>query len=262
MFFDNKLAKRIHDILFIKVENDGYDLGAQRRKIDGSDLPMAFDIIKAFQTGGWKKVDKTKHDNKKILLVSKKKINDNEDFILSGEKYRDTENYKKQKWPMVSLNELFKTITPPKKMKSSDFKSAGKYPIIDQSQNEISGWTNDINAIVDIKKPVVIFGDHTCAIKYFEKPFAQGADGIKILNTGERLLPKFLYFLLKYKPIKSDGYKRHFTKLKNLQIPVPPLEVQKEIISRIEKKQSVINDAEKLIAEVERERESKFWTNF
>ena len=61
------------------------------------------------------------------------------------------------------------------------FGVAGRFPIIDQSQDAIAGWTDDEESFgSSTVKPLVIFGDHTCAIKLVETAFAQGADGIKI----------------------------------------------------------------------------------
>ena len=55
LFFDNQLAKQTKEILFIKVLNDGFDLGAQRRPIDRNDLPHAVEVLQAqrdsIQTG-------------------------------------------------------------------------------------------------------------------------------------------------------------------------------------------------------------------
>ena len=147
----------------------------------------------------------------------------------------------------MDFSKFVKTIAPPKKIQKSNFGHSGKYPIIDQSQEVISGWTDDESTIVRIDKPVVIFGDHTCAVKYVEKPFAQGADGIKILVTDEKVLPKFLYFFLKTNPVTSDGYKRHFSKLKEIKIPLPSLEIQKKIVAEAEKEQEVINANKQLI---------------
>jgi type I restriction enzyme M protein len=76
-----------------------------------------------------------------------------------------------------------------------------------------------------------------------ETPFAQGADGIKILQTIEALEPRFLFYVLRARPLESDGYQRHYSKLKEHQIPLPPLEVQKEIVAEIEGYQKVINGA-------------------
>ncbi len=187
-------------------------------------------------------------------IVAKEKIIATGDYNLSGERYKEVVNFANQKWEMKKISELIDTIIPPTKIQKSNFSSIGKYPIIDQSQEEISGWTNDESAIINEDNPLVIFGDHTCAIKYFDKPFAQGADGIKIIKTHDELLPKFLYFYLRSNPIKSDGYKRHFRKLMETRVPFPPLSVQKEIVEQIEVKQNAIDHAKAIIQNLERER--------
>ena len=97
----------------------------------------------------------------------------------------------------------------------------------------------------------MIFGDHTCAIKYAEQPFAQGADGIKIIQTKDDILPKYLFFLLKNIPIETDGYKRHFSKLKRHKIPLPDISIQKEIISKIEKEEKKIEEIKNQINHIE-----------
>ena len=136
------------------------------------------------------------------------------------------------KWPVAQLHDNMRTITPPFKFLKSQFASKGKFPIIDQSQNEVAGWTNDKSKLVTEGLPAVIFGDHTCCVKYADTPFAQGADGIKIIAAAEGLSPKFLYYWLQQSaPLLSSGYKRHFTQLKRCQIPLPPPSVQKKIIA-------------------------------
>ena len=150
-------------------------------------------------------------------------------------------------WEMVELEKTITTITPPTKIPKEFFGKKGFFPIIDQSQEDISGWTDDEECVVKFAKPLVIFGDHTCAVKYSDTPFAQGADGIKILATNERLIPKFLYFALLSNPVRPDGYQRHFSKLKGHKIPLPPLETQKQIVSQIEAERALVESAKKLI---------------
>lgn len=150
-------------------------------------------------------------------------------------------------WEIVKFEDVIETITPPIKILKSDYQKIGKYPIIDQSQEAVAGWTNDTNFLVNITKPVVIFGDHTCVIKYMESKFAQGADGIKILNTGEKLHPKYLYYYLIFNPIIVEGYNRHFSKLKAIKISIPPMDIQKQIISQIEDEERLVESNKKLI---------------
>ncbi len=150
-------------------------------------------------------------------------------------------------WEIVEFDDVISTITPPTKIQKSEFKKAGKYPIIDQSQDYIAGWTDDTNSLVNIKKPTIIFGDHTCIVKFIEIPFAQGADGIKILDVTEKIIPKYFYYFLISNPIIAEGYNRHFSKLKLIKIPLPPLEIQKQIVSQIEEEQKLVDSNKKLI---------------
>lgn len=133
------------------------------------------------------------------------------------------------------------------KLQVKDYKLKGEFPIIDQSQDYISGWSDEKDAVLKIKKPVVVFGDHTLAIKYIDQPFIQGADGIKIFETDDRLLPKFLYHYLKTEPIKSGGYKRHYSLLKKIKIPVPNIENQKNIINMFDTQEESVLNNHKLI---------------
>ena len=96
-------------------------------------------------------------------------------------------------------------------------------------------------------KPLVIFGDHTCIVKLIETPFAQGADGIKILETIDAVDPRYLYHILRVRPIEAVGYQRHFSRLKEYEIPLPQLEVQQEIVMEIDGYQRVIDGARAVI---------------
>ena len=90
LFFDNEFAKKRAEILFLKVENDGFDLGAQRREIEKNDLPEARKVIAA-----WKQGKKRAGDI--ALWIKKVKIADSGDYNLTGEGYREVEVYKNQK---------------------------------------------------------------------------------------------------------------------------------------------------------------------
>jgi len=127
----------------------------------------------------------------------------------------------------------------------------GTYPIIDQSQMETEGWTDDTTAVVSPRKPIVVFGDHTCAVKYVSRPFFQGADSIKILETADNLLPKFLFYYLKAFPVQGEGYRRHFSKLAGTGIPLPSLRKQERIVAKLDGYHQQIAEKEQEIREQE-----------
>jgi len=241
LLFDNEIAKQRSEIIFVKVENDGFDLGAQRRESQKNDLPKALEILNS-----WKKAEKV--EDKMVTYVEKTKIAESGDYNLSGDRYRIATDYSNVKWPMVKFDDVVSTLTPPSKIPKEHFKMKGNFPIIDQSRDEIAGWTDDETTLVKSKKPLVIFGDHTCVVKYTEKSFAQGADGIKILFTNDQLIPKYFYYVLKTKPVESVGYQRHFAKLKQYEIPLPPLEIQEQIVTELDGYQNIIAGAKQITA--------------
>lgn len=83
-------------------------------------------------------------------------------------------------WTSDLIANVISTIRPPKKLSTFEYKMIGRYPIVDQGQDEFCGWTDERSSLVDFDNKVLIFGDHTCVVKLVDRPFAQGADGIKI----------------------------------------------------------------------------------
>ncbi len=124
-------------------------------------------------------------------------------------------------WETSKAGNVLHTIIPSKKIAKSEYKSVGSYPIIDQSREYISGWTDDEKALNRSKLPLIIFGDHTCILKFVDQPFAQGADGIKIFAAERNVDAQFLYYCLENLPINSDGYKRHYSALKEQTVMFP-----------------------------------------
>jgi len=134
---------------------------------------------------------------------------------------------------ILELGEIMKTITPPKKIQTSEFLETGDYPIVDQSPPNVAGWTNDETALVHPPKDgLIVFGDHTCVLKFETNSFAQGADGIKIIEVIKDINPHYVYAHLKAFPLLNDGYKRHFSELKRLKILIPDSKIQ-DYISEI-----------------------------
>lgn len=124
-------------------------------------------------------------------------------------------------WEESTVEEITVTVTPPKKLQTSDYQSEGEFPIVDQSQDYICGWTNDAEAVIDNGFPVIVFGDHTCALKFIDQPFVQGADGIKILRPKRGIDIRFLFCALEADPVVQESYKRHFSMLKEKTVFYP-----------------------------------------
>lgn len=122
------------------------------------------------------------------------------------------------------------TFKIPRKIQKKDFLNEGKIPIIDQGQSFIAGYTDDDLALIK-NVPIVIFGDHTRAIKYIDFPFAQGADGVKMLIPKKEYLPEFFFFQMQSVDLESRGYSRHYKYLlEHKVVGVKNANLQKNIV--------------------------------
>ena len=111
----------------------------------------------------------------------------------------------------------------------TEFLEEGEIPVVDQGQRLVAGFVNDRSRVCKVKPPVIVFGDHTRAIKYVDFEFAMGADGTKVLAPKVESDTKYLYYALTAMEVPAAGYSRHYKYLKETQIPLPPLAEQKRI---------------------------------
>lgn len=130
----------------------------------------------------------------------------------------------------VPLGEVLKNNNASESVSKKDYKDFGRIPVIDQSQAYVAAYTDNESAIPPIL-PCIIFGDHTRVVKYVNKKFAQGDSGTKVFipayadnNT------KYIYYAFCNLVIPSRGYNRHWSVVKDIKIPLPPLPLQREIV--------------------------------
>ncbi|NFI54969.1 restriction endonuclease subunit S [Clostridium botulinum] len=144
-------------------------------------------------------------------------------------------------WKVRSFEELYLSIsTKNYQIKSSEIQKEGALEVIDQGKEFICGFTNSIDKVFN-QLPVIIYGDHTTNVKFRDKEFVVGADGTKLLtNKNKDNNLKFLYYVLYFNNIKPEGYKRHFSILKQLNLNIASsLEEQQKIstfLSTLDKK--------------------------
>ncbi len=138
--------------------------------------------------------------------------------------------------------DIIHTLTPSFKLKKDAYQEQGTTPIVSQDKELITGYCNT----VDPKIPdgeYVCFGDHTERIKYLGTRFVQGADGLKIMSTNEAtLLPKYYYYAIMSHYVCIGKYERHFKRLLETRIPVPPLAVQAEIVRILDQFSTLAED--------------------
>ncbi|WP_257622255.1 restriction endonuclease subunit S [Aeromonas jandaei] len=150
----------------------------------------------------------------------------------SGNKVALPEN-----WIELQVKEAVINIsTTDRKIPQKLYLESGAFPVIDQGQSYIGGYTNDESMLVDCDLPVIIFGDHTKAVKHVNQRFAAGADGVKVLKPLSFLEQNFSFYTLLNAAtrLKSKGYARHFQEFSKLKIKIPPLPEQVRIVAKLE----------------------------
>src|SRR5690625_383563 len=148
----------------------------------------------------------------------------------------DKEKLKMKNWEEKKVEDcLDKSRFSVGKIKTAEVKETGNFPVIDQSQNYIAGYSNKKEYLYDGKLPVIIYGDHTNNVKHIDFRFIQGADGIKILVPSEKIDSRYFFYALNlYKP-ESKGYRRHYSILRKIKIKFPnSLPEQRRIVSKLD----------------------------
>jgi len=147
-------------------------------------------------------------------------------------------------WDVLPFEQAIEVISDKgKRVKQNAYLQRGMLPVIDQGQEFIGGYSDDEDMVFEGDLPVILFGDHTRSIKYVDRPFAVGAEGVKILKPSGGLIPKYLYYLLRSLQIPSRGYSRHFQFLRKFHFPRAPEDQQKHIVAEIEKQFSRLDEA-------------------
>lgn len=153
-------------------------------------------------------------------------------------------------------NKLLDCLRVPSKLagiKLSEYEKEGDFPVFDQGQDYISGFSSNKDLVVkDV--PAILFGDHTRIVKYIKSPFVAGADGTKIFWAKEAFDSTFLYYLVLSQKIPNTGYNRHFKFFKDIKVLTPESKKEQRKIAEIlgtadediAKTQEVIEATEKL----------------
>lgn len=154
------------------------------------------------------------------------------------------------KWVEKSFADIFIHIsTRNHQIDSSLYQSVGKYPIVDQGQIPIVGYTDDVEPIVCEQDGTIIFGDHTRIFKYVNYNFCVGADGTHVLFCKNNMCTKFIYYLCCIMEIPNTGYNRHYKYVKDNVYTIPSDIKEQQAIA------TILSDMDKEIADLEAQRD-------
>jgi len=124
-------------------------------------------------------------------------------------------------WKVTNIGSILDKVFITPRLSTDEYLPSGTYPIIDQATDVYyAGFTEREEAVVN-QYPAIVFGDHSCAVKYVNFPFVRGADGTQVILSKDSNIPiEYLYYALKGVKI-GKGYARHFSFLKEQPVIVP-----------------------------------------
>jgi type I restriction enzyme M protein len=263
LILDKSIARQSENILFIKIETEGTDLAARRRATEGSDLPQAEIELNSYLKAIRSQQPTTSLKLTLGLVVPKSEIAANGDYNLSGERYRE-EITNLSTFPLAKIGELFE-LSGKDKVGSQSIPVMSitmKEGLVDQSQKfKKRIASEDISLYKRVLKNELVVGF----------PIDEGVLGFLTQYEAGAVSPA--YGIWRIRPEKRDVVKVEFLELvlrspraitayrakmqgavsrrrsvpsqifTEIPIPLPPLEVQKEIVAEIEGYQKVIDGA-------------------
>lgn len=273
LLLDRVLAAKTDKILFAKIQNDGFDLGAQRKEIKDNDIPRAIELIKKYKAALQQSSKFVLSENERdyATLAAKKDIG-RQDYIFVGDRYKEIVVHN-SKWPMVELGDDSLFIiesggTPDSKKEEYwngninwatlvDLPAEDGISIISNTQRKITelGLKNSnaklmpINTILVSTRATI----GRVGISKVEISTNQGFKNIiiKDKNKVNTYFCALMITRLKDRMIQlaSGGTFKEISKtnFSSLRIPLPPLSVQEQIVAEIESYQKIIDGAKQVI---------------
>jgi type I restriction enzyme M protein len=260
LILDKRLAKKSQHILFLKIENDGFDLGAQRREIDKNDLPLALQALEAYKE--CLSNDKAFEDLPSLAtLVGKEIISGNKDVVLNADRYFEKEATQTE-FELMKLGEIGK-ICMCKRIFKEQTNDKGGVPFY-----KIGTFGKEPDAFINQE----IFDDYKSKFAYPKKgdilistsgtigklvvfdgkpAYFQDSNIVWIANDESKITNEFLKIILQqiqWRPTEGVTIARLYNALiEETEIPVPPLEIQQQIVAEIEGYQKIIDGAKQIV---------------
>ena len=273
LLLDRALAKKTDRIAFFKVENDGFDLGAQRREIAENDLPQTGQAVREYMDTAGNMDVQDRQDKEKscspmlrslieqgtALIVEKEKIAAGGEYNLSGERYRENEA-RLSHFPIVPLGEVAEVIagqSPPGK----SYNDAGVGMPFYQGKTEFgqmfigepTKWTTDPQRFAEGGDILMSVRAPVGPVNFATQQICIGRGLAAIRPMEGHVLTTYAFYVLRSLESEITGSTGaafasiNKGDIEKIQIPLPPLEVQREIVAEIEGYQRVIDGARAVI---------------
>lgn len=237
LILDKRLSSKATEILFIKIQNDGFDLGSQRSPIDKNDLPSVQKLIERYKFSLQNFSEFNIEESESFaFLISKKEILDKSDSTLNGDKYLVAHAFTSE-FPLVNINDYceFKRGTSVTKKDVTE----GDIPVIAGGQQP--AYYHNIANRPPNTITVSSSGAYSGFVAFHSQPifasdcFTISPKDANVLNVA------FLFHILKSRQqeiysFQAGGGQPHVypKDFNSFMIPLPSIEIQNEIVKKIE----------------------------
>lgn len=266
LLIDKCFARLKDEILFVKLNNDGFDLGAQRREIKENDIPEIIHIVKKYHTDLEPQTADDEIRQHPLVTIASKEEVAARDYILVGERYKNCE-FSNATFPMVQLDSICQTAsggTPNSStreyyengtinwLKSGEVRQGLIYSA-EQKITEL-GLKNSSAKIFPVDTVLVAMYGATAGQVGLLKVGSATNQAICGILPSDRILPNFLFYLLKGKKEflitqSTGGAQPNISQkiIRNLQIPLPSLSIQENIVAELDGYQKIIDGAQQVV---------------
>lgn len=155
-------------------------------------------------------------------------------------------------WESAAFEQTIRDVTSGNpKVPTTHLHAEGAFPVVDQGQSFIAGFTDDPHHLCKAELPVIVFGDHTRAFKFIDFPFCMGAEGTKILQPAKGNDARYLYHFLRQLRLPAAGYSRHFKFLRECEVLLPPVAEQRRISNVLDRAEALRAKRRAALAQVD-----------
>lgn len=270
LLIDKSFARLKDEILFVKLNNDGFDLGAQRREIEGSEIPEIIRIVQKYHAD----LEPQTADNDilhhpLVTIASKERVAE-QDYILVGERYKVDKSLDTT-YPVVPLSDICE-INAENKNPTLAF-GDDEFIYIDISSvengtgkvdfsNKIKGTDAPSRAKRAVKKGDILFSTVRPNLKAYGYVEREDCDccvastGFAVISAKSVVLSKYVYYMLYSEPVQTQlssmmgkgAYPSVNQKdVSQIQIPLPSLSIQEDFVAELDSYQKIIDGARQVV---------------
>lgn len=270
LLMDRAFAASKKELLFLKLSNDGFDLGAQRREIEGSEVAAIVQVLQKYRADPAAETANPEiREHPLVTLVDKRRVSEY-DYILVGDRYQNQE-IRQLQYPVKQLGDLcdlnLENIQPLLAFGEGSF----TYIDISSVENEtgeidyshfIPAASAPSRARRGVRKGDILFSTvrpNMKAYGFIEREdcgSCVASTGFAVITAKEGVSSRYVFYMLFSEPVQAQirsmmgkgAYPSVNQKdVARIRLPLPPLPVQEEIAAELDGYRKIVQGARQVI---------------